>query len=290
MKDVRGVVPIIDSGEEDDQWVLVMPRADKSLREHLIGAKARLGTPETLLILIDIASALAELDGKVVHRDLKPENVLYLDGKWCLSDFGISRYAEATTAADTQKYSVSPPYAAPERRRAERATGAVDVYALDVMAFVHGHRLFSGPNIEDYREQHLHEDPPALDAGTSALKTIVKEALFKAPGARPSPANMLARLKRSQQQRSRDSVSSARLIWGKSPSRVKVSGWSRQPAPRPSSALTYFEVLPRCLTVYTVNCPLEAAPSAKKGLEKERGHHLTWYGAARVSADCQDTA
>jgi hypothetical protein len=35
---------------------------------------------------------------------------------------------EATTAADTQKYSLSPPYAAPERWRAERATVAVDIY------------------------------------------------------------------------------------------------------------------------------------------------------------------
>ncbi|WP_442868297.1 protein kinase domain-containing protein [Bradyrhizobium sp. CCBAU 53415] len=58
-----------------------------------------------------------------------------MDGKWCLSDFGISRYAEATTAADTQKYSLSPPYAAPERWRAERAIAAADVYALGVMAF-----------------------------------------------------------------------------------------------------------------------------------------------------------
>jgi serine/threonine protein kinase len=47
-------------------------------------------------ILADIATALADLDGKVVHRDLKPENVLLLNGTWCLADFGISRYAEAT--------------------------------------------------------------------------------------------------------------------------------------------------------------------------------------------------
>jgi hypothetical protein len=31
----RHVVPIIDHGETDDSWVLVMPRAEKSLRQHL---------------------------------------------------------------------------------------------------------------------------------------------------------------------------------------------------------------------------------------------------------------
>jgi eukaryotic-like serine/threonine-protein kinase len=30
--DARNVVPIIESGETEDSWVLVMPRADKSLR------------------------------------------------------------------------------------------------------------------------------------------------------------------------------------------------------------------------------------------------------------------
>jgi eukaryotic-like serine/threonine-protein kinase len=184
LKDVRGVVPIIDSGEDGDHWVLVMPRADTSLRTHLISAAGPLRVADATSILMDIASALVELSGKVVHRDLKPENVLYLDGVWRLSDFGISRYAESTTAADTQKYSLSAPYAAPERWRAERATSAADVYALGIMAFemLHGSRPFPGPDVADYREQHLHEDSPALDTGTSALKAIVAESLFKAPG------------------------------------------------------------------------------------------------------------
>lgn len=188
LKGARGIVPIIDSGEAGEYWVLVMPRASKSLRDHLTSTNA-LGTTHATAILTDIASALAELDGRVVHRDLKPENVLYLEGRWCLSDFGISRYAEATTAADTQKYALSPPYAAPERWRAERATGAVDVYALGVMAFemLQGRKPFPGPQIEDYREQHLHQEPPSIDAGTSVLTAIVTETLFKAPGARPSP-------------------------------------------------------------------------------------------------------
>ncbi|MHC2672765.1 serine/threonine protein kinase [Bradyrhizobium diazoefficiens] len=204
LKGARGIVPVIDSGEQDEHWVLVMPRASKSLREHLASTKGLLSTADATSILIDVASALADLNGKVVHRDLKPENVLYLDGKWCLSDFGISRYAEATTAADTQKYALSPPYAAPERWRAERATGAADVYALGVMAFemLVGRKPFPGPHIEDYREQHLHDEPPSIDAGTPVLKAVVTETLFKAPGARPSPANLLARLTRSQQQRS----------------------------------------------------------------------------------------
>jgi serine/threonine protein kinase len=200
---VAGVVPIIDSGQHEDFWALVMPRAEESLRQHIDGAGGKLSASDATAILCDIAAALSDLNGKVVHRDLKPENVLRLNGIWCLADFGIARYAEATTSPDTQKFSMSAPYAAPERWRAERATSAVDVYAFGVIAFemLSGKRPFAGPDFHDYREQHLHAEPPTLTAGTSSLKGIVTESLFKASGARPSPANLLARLKRSLEQR-----------------------------------------------------------------------------------------
>jgi len=111
---------------------------------------------------------------------------------------GISRYAEATTAPDTQKFALSKPYAAPERWRGNRATSATDVYSLGIMAYemLAGERPFPGPG-EDYREQHLHDDPPGLDAAIgAALGALVGECLYKEPEARPSVANLLARLRK----------------------------------------------------------------------------------------------
>lgn len=195
---VRNVVPIIDSGETKESWVLIMPRAEKSLRQHLEQAGGRLDTANTLAILSDIAVALVDLDGKVVHRDLKPENVLLLDGTWCLADFGISRYAEATTAPDTQKYALSPPYAAPERWRGERVTIATDVYSFGVIAYelLSGSLPFRGPELHDFREQHLHGSPANLGDVPAALAALVEECLYKAAAARPGPPNVLARLGR----------------------------------------------------------------------------------------------
>jgi serine/threonine protein kinase len=132
LNSVRNVVPIIDSGEAPDAWALVMPRAEKSLRQHLNENGRPIAVADTIAILKEIALALVDLDGKVVHRDLKPENILLLDGVWCLADFGISRYAEASTAPDTQKYALSAPYAAPERWRGERAEATTDIYSLGV--------------------------------------------------------------------------------------------------------------------------------------------------------------
>ena len=66
-----------------------------SLREYLDNAEGALPLENTVGVLKDVSDALVDLDGKVVHRDLKPANVLRLDGRWCLADFAISRYAEA---------------------------------------------------------------------------------------------------------------------------------------------------------------------------------------------------
>lgn len=193
---VRNVVPIIDSGETATEWVLVMPLASSTLSEHLDAGP--LETDEVITILRDVMAALTDLDGRVVHRDIKPENILLLDGAWCLADFGISRYAEATTAPDTQKFALTPAYAAPERWRSERATAAADIYSVGIMAYemLAGSRPFRGPALEDFRHQQLHDDPARLTNVGSAFSALVDECLYKAAGARPTAANVAARLER----------------------------------------------------------------------------------------------
>jgi serine/threonine-protein kinase len=55
LRDVRSVVPIIDQGETDDSWVLVMPRAEKSLRRHLRESGGPPEAADAIRILSDIA-------------------------------------------------------------------------------------------------------------------------------------------------------------------------------------------------------------------------------------------
>lgn len=192
------VVPILDSGEHEDCWVLVMPRAEMSLAQR-IESNNSVELEECVQILTDVARALTSIENKVVHRDLKPENVLLLDGTWCLADFGIARYADATTSENTWKDSLSKPYAAPEQWLLQRADSAADVYAFGAMAYelLAGHRPFIGPELGDYREQHLTIAPEPLTGGTTRLRNIIMECLSKAPEARPRPANILMRLERA---------------------------------------------------------------------------------------------
>lgn len=198
---VPNVVPILDRGEWKDSWVLVMPKADKSLRDYLGENGDRLSLNDTVQVLSDVAQALATLDGQIVHRDIKPDNILLLDGQWCLADFGISRYAEATTAPETHKYSMTPPYAAPEQWHGDRATSATDVYALGVVAYelLAGELPFAGPAIHDYRGQHLEDTPEPIHGVPLKLQSLIDECLYKPPEARPQSHNLLARLQGSLQ-------------------------------------------------------------------------------------------
>lgn len=191
------IIPILDRGEWEDYYVLVMPRAEKSLRQHLEEAGGKLEMDKATAVLTDVAQTLMTLSLGIVHRDLKPENVLLYEGHWCLADFGIARYAEATTAPDTRKFSMTPPYAAPEQWRGERATSATDVYAFGVMAFelFQGVLPFPGP---DFRDQHLSEPPPAVTGCPPSIASLVNQCLFKASAARPTPSNILSRLRSSQ--------------------------------------------------------------------------------------------
>lgn len=189
------VIGVHDKGEHLDHWVIVMPRAEKSLANHLEQLGRPLSADEALTILRDVATALVGIAGQIVHRDLKPRNILLLNGIWCLADFGVAKYEEATTSTETWKYSKTKPYAAPEQWREQTATSKTDVYAFGVTAYqlLAGTRPFPGP---DFREQHLKDPVPTLTAAPPQLRTLVQQCLMKSPQARPSAAEILRRLEK----------------------------------------------------------------------------------------------
>lgn len=196
--DAVNIVPILEFGEIEEEWAMIMPLAECSLRERLV-IEGALPLDEALVVLFDICTALASISNQVVHRDIKPENILLLDGKWCLADFGIARYAEATTDANTKKYALTPPYTAPERWRLERATPAADIYSVGVVAYeiLTGRLPFKGPAYEDFRDQHLHSEAPLVAGVPASVVAIIDECLYKAPGARPLPSNIITWLNRA---------------------------------------------------------------------------------------------
>lgn len=194
------VVPMLDKGQHgDDELIIVMPRADISLQQHIEQHGGPFTVEDALPILRDIATALVAIDGAIIHRDLKPANVLLLNGSWCITDFGISKYAEASTEQATRKFAKTPLYAAPEQWRDQTATSKTDVYAFGAIAYVliSGRLPFLGPDISDLRNQHLTQKPPALSEGTPQIRSLIQQCLLKPAPARPTPANVLDRLNKA---------------------------------------------------------------------------------------------
>jgi serine/threonine protein kinase len=193
-KTFQHVLAPLDSGQDANTggYFLVMPRADGSLADEIV-KRGIISEKESLDILIQIASGLQEI-GQLVHRDLKPANILLHMGSWKIADFGIARFVEESTSANTVKGFLSPQFAAPEQWNGEHATGATDVYALCCIAYalLTGEPPFPGPAAPDYRQQHLTAIPSTIAAADPRFRSILAAGLRKPQAGRPSISRVQA--------------------------------------------------------------------------------------------------
>ncbi|MEV0780337.1 serine/threonine-protein kinase [Streptomyces sp. NPDC050428] len=189
--------PVLDADPEAaTPWVATGYVAGPSLTQ----AVATYGPlpPEAVRAL---GAGLAEALGAVhelglVHRDVKPSNVLLaLDGPR-LIDFGIARATDGTASLTSTGVSVgSPGYMAPEQILGKGVTGAADVFSLGaVLAYATaGVSPFPGDSSAALLYKVVHEEPE-LGALDGEMKDLVAHCLAKDPAARPTPAEVAARL------------------------------------------------------------------------------------------------
>lgn len=193
------LMPVIDQGAYRAYLVLVMPEAEYSLAEHL-EAHGALTPTGAVAVVSDLVAAMNEYSARgIVHRDLSTGNLLYLGDRWVVTDFGIARYADATTAPETRKMHMNAVYAAPERWRNETATLASDVYSLGAIAYelLEGHPPFDGQTFEELSRQHQFDDvPPMGEDIPTLLSALVHQCLIKSAPVRPLLAAIATRVER----------------------------------------------------------------------------------------------
>ena len=184
----KHVLEVFDAGEDSENggYYVVMPRAERSLSDH-IGLRGSPTAAEATEFLKQIAEGLKEVE-QIVHRDLKPANILLHGGQWKIADFGIARFVEDAPSANTVRGFLSAPYAAPEQWLGEHATHATDVYALSCIAYflLTGALPFAGPAKADYQRQHTIESPAPLIDVDPRLRAIFSAGLRKPQAGRPS--------------------------------------------------------------------------------------------------------
>jgi serine/threonine-protein kinase len=142
-----------------------------SLRREIFRALEPFPMERVLEIMRPVCSALHYAhEMGMVHCDMKPGNVmLQSNGVAFVSDFGIARMADASTA--TMVGMATPAHIAPELVRGENPTPQTDVYSLGVMLFemlTGGERPFTGEEAETtgstaerVRWEQEHREPPS---------------------------------------------------------------------------------------------------------------------------------
>ncbi|MBV1859504.1 MAG: serine/threonine protein kinase [Nannocystaceae bacterium] len=200
---------VLDFGECNGEHYLTMEYVHgANLLDALRQARAPLPMEAALQVVIDVARGLHELhehrstDGRplgMVHRDVSPSNVLLAyDGSVKLTDFGIAKAMELTSATSTGTFKGKLGHSSPEQARGEKVDRRSDVFCLGILLYevTTGARAFSGPNEFAVlgKVASANYDPPEslVDDYPHDLAALVRGALSASPQDRPASAAAFA--------------------------------------------------------------------------------------------------
>lgn len=183
------IVPILDAGEDDGCYYIVMEYVRNANRLTAFTKPTHLLPVHAVADLIfRCAKALdfAHRHG-VVHRDIKPGNILLTKtGNIRIVDFGIAQSAQSALNRKSGLIG-SPSYMAPEQIREQKpeVTPQSDLFSLGVVMYelLAGRRPFQGSSLSELRPRiawstpvplhHIRKDVPA------SLEKILFQALSK---------------------------------------------------------------------------------------------------------------
>ncbi len=185
--------------QDDDLVFMLMDYVEgTTLRKEVFQAKAALSLERIQEVMRSVCAALyyAHKSG-FVHCDVKPANIMiHSNGIVYVSDFGISRMTEASTA--TMVGAGTPAYMSPEQIKGDDPTPQMDIYALGIVLFemlTGGERPFTGENAKTtgttsekvrWEQLRIAAPPPSSynPAITPSMDAIVLKCLDKTPANR----------------------------------------------------------------------------------------------------------
>ena len=171
-------------------------------------ARPSIDLPETLGITIQALRALGFLHRKgYVHRDISPDNLMLTrdaDGHSLvkLIDLGIVKILrEDSQASATLHYLGKPRFSSPEQLASSPVDARSDLYSFGVMLYelVSGRHPISGQDLPSIVAGHLYLPPLAFEISDperripESLRTLILEALAKAPEGRPQSTEAFGR-------------------------------------------------------------------------------------------------
>ncbi|MEW6231283.1 MAG: protein kinase [Chloroflexota bacterium] len=193
------ILDVYDFGEEVGVTYIVMEYVEGgTLKDRLTGP---LPIDQALRLTSQLASALGYAHGQgIIHRDVKPSNVLLTKDGWpLLSDFGIAKVSEATSALTRTGVGMgTPEYMSPEQAQGMAVDGRSDIYSLGVMLYqmVTGQVPFQAQTPIAVVLRHIKDLPPPPRSINpdipEAVEQVILQALAKNPDNRYQRAEEMA--------------------------------------------------------------------------------------------------
>ncbi len=184
------IVPLYDSGRDDDLLFYVMPFVEgESLKDKLRREK-QLGLEEAIAIARTVADALAHAhDHGVIHRDIKPGNIMLVADHALVADFGIATVTQAVSSERLTSSGVvlgTPLYMSPEQATGQQPVDArSDVYSLGCVLYemLTGEPPFTGATAHVILARKLAGLPAAIrpirEAVADSLERVTLKALSR---------------------------------------------------------------------------------------------------------------
>ncbi|HET6350099.1 MAG TPA: serine/threonine-protein kinase, partial [Candidatus Krumholzibacteria bacterium] len=196
----ENVVNVIDFGESDGAFFIVMEYYDGRTLEQLMRDRPALPHDIAVQILLEVAFGLEAAHAvDVVHRDIKPANIIFTNqGGVKIADFGLARKSDsATLITQHGKVIGTPAYMSPEQAAGRPVGPAGDIFSLGVVAYELLGRCkpFEGKSYSDVLEKIQTFDPQPLSTINPLVppefERIVHRMLEKEESARIATAGEL---------------------------------------------------------------------------------------------------
>ncbi|MGN6255512.1 MAG: protein kinase domain-containing protein [Solirubrobacterales bacterium] len=180
--DHPAVVPVYDSREVDGELIVAMRLVRGGDLRRLIDREGPLPPERALDLLGQIAEALdAAHAAGIVHRDVKPHNILVEGDRAYLSDFGLAKAVDDSSAASGASVVGTAQYMSPEQWRGDSIGPAADVYSLGCVLY----EALTG--IAPFQRAES-DTEPELPVG---IEAAIRRAVAKDPGERYRSAGEL---------------------------------------------------------------------------------------------------
>ena len=207
------IIEIIDFGQQDDWYYLVMELASDGSLRTLLQQQASGESVLPLWLGVDLVRQSADGLGyahknEMIHRDIKPDNLLIvrmaaptdpeIPYQVKISDFGLAKLAEGGMNT-TQGLTVgTPAYMSPEQCQAIPLDGRSDIYSLGVVLYevATGLLPFETRSLTDAVYKHVYTEPPPPSQVKPnlppQLEQVILKCLKKPPDERYSTAEELS--------------------------------------------------------------------------------------------------